>query len=72
MAEKYKGTVRWFNNALGFGFLTTEEDPDKDIFVHYSGINCRGYKTLEEGQMVEFELEDSAKGIQATKVVGLE
>lgn len=72
MAEKFKGTIRWFNNSLGFGFLNSEDEPDKDIFVHYSGINCRGYKTLEEGQKVEFEIEDGKKGPQAVKVVGLE
>lgn len=72
MSEKFKGTIRWFNNALGYGFCAKEDEPDKDIFVHYSGINCRGYKTLEEGQKVEFEIEDGKKGPQAVKVVGLE
>ncbi len=61
-----KGRVKWFNNEKGYGFI---EYPDKeDIFVHYSAINQNGYKTLTEGQCVEFTLLDTAKGYQATNV----
>ena len=49
-----KGTVKWFNNQKGFGFITDEEG--KDVFVHFSGLNMEGYKTLEEGQQVEYEV----------------
>ena len=61
-----KGTVKWFNNQKGYGFISDEEG--KDIFVHYSGLNMDGFKTLEEGQQVEFEVVDGAKGPQATNV----
>lgn len=64
-----KGTVKWFNNQKGFGFITDEEG--KDVFVHFSGLNMEGYKTLEEGQQVEFEVIEGAKGPQATNVTTL-
>lgn len=61
-----RGRVKWFNNEKGYGFI---EYPDKeDIFVHYSAINQSGYKTLMEGQCVEFTLLDTSKGYQATNV----
>ena len=61
-----RGRVKWFNNEKGYGFI---EYPDKeDIFVHYSAINQEGYKTLMEGQCVEFTLLDTSKGYQATNV----
>lgn len=61
-----RGRVKWFNNEKGYGFI---EYPDKeDIFVHYSAINQDGYKTLMEGQCVEFTLLDTSKGYQATNV----
>lgn len=62
-----KGTVRWFNKRKGYGFISDEQG--KDVFVHYSGINMEGYKNLEEGQAVEFELTQGEKGPQATNVV---
>lgn len=62
-----KGTVRWFNKRKGYGFISDEQG--KDVFVHYSGINMEGYKNLEEGQSVEFELTQGEKGPQATNVV---
>ena len=62
-----KGTVRWFNKRKGYGFISDEQG--KDVFVHYSGINMDGYKNLEEGQAVEFELTQGEKGPQATNVV---
>ena len=61
-----KGTVKWFNNQKGYGFFTDEEG--KDVFVHFSGLNMEGFKTLEENQAVEFEVSEGAKGPQATNV----
>ena len=62
-----KGTVKWFNNQTGYGFITAEDG--KDVFVHYSGLNMEGFKSLEEGAAVEFEIADGAKGPQAVNVV---
>ncbi len=64
-----KGTVKWFNNQKGYGFITDESG--KDVFVHYSGLNMDGYKSLEEGAEVEFELTDGDKGPQAINVARL-
>lgn len=64
-----KGTVKWFNNQKGYGFITTEDG--KDVFVHHSSIQGEGYKSLNEGQAVEFQVEQGPKGDQATKVVKL-
>ena len=64
-----KGTVKWFNNQKGYGFISDSEG--KDIFVHYSGLNMDGYKSLEEGQEVEFEVINGEKGPQATNVTKL-
>ena len=61
-----KGTVKWFNKQKGYGFISDETG--KDVFVHYSGIKMEGYKNLEEGQNVEFDLSDGAKGPQAINV----
>ncbi len=63
-----RGKVKWFNNEKGYGFIQME-DQLEDIFVHYSAIVAKGYKTLEEGQAVEFELVQGDKGLQATNVV---
>ena len=60
------GTVKWFNESKGFGFLEQEDGPD--VFVHYSGIVGDGFKTLHEGDQVEFELEESDKGPRAANV----
>ncbi len=62
-----KGKVKWFSNQKGYGFITT--DSGKDVFVHHSAIQGEGYKSLEENQEVEFEVETGPKGEQATKVV---
>ena len=62
-----KGKVKWFNNEKGFGFI--EYNDCEDIFVHYSAIKQEGYKTLSEGQIVEFDLIETAKGLQAINVV---
>lgn len=59
-----KGTVKWFNNQKGYGFITAEDG--KDVFVHFSGLNMEGFKTLEEGAAVEFDITDGAKGPQAS------
>ena len=61
------GTVKWFNNAKGYGFLTPESG-DQDVFIHFSAIKMDGYKTLKEGQSVEFELEQGPKGLHAQNV----
>ncbi len=63
------GTVKWFNNQKGYGFISDSEG--NDIFVHYTGLVMDGFKTLEEGQAVEFEVTEGAKGPQATNVVKL-
>ncbi|MGQ7845954.1 cold-shock protein [Granulosicoccus sp. 3-233] len=62
------GTVKWFNESKGFGFLTQDDGGD-DVFVHFSAIEGEGFKTLSEGQKVTFEVEAGAKGPQATSVI---
>ena len=64
-----RGKVKWFNNQKGYGFITPESG--KDVFVHYSAIQGEGYKSLKEGQEVEFEIEQGPKGEQAKNVVTL-
>ena len=61
-----KGTVKWFNNQKGYGFISDEAG--NDVFVHYSGISTDGFKSLEEGADVEFDVADGSKGPQATNV----
>ena len=68
--SKRKGNVEWFNEAKGFGFITPE-DGSKDVFVHFSAILNDGFKTLAEGQKVEFEIVDGAKGPSAANVVSI-
>lgn len=63
------GTVKWFNNQKGYGFISDAEG--NDVFVHYTGLNMEGYKTLEEGQEVEFDVTEGAKGPQAINVTKL-
>ena len=66
MGEKVEGTVKWFNDSKGFGFI--EQKGGKDVFVHFSAIQGDGYKSLDEGQDVEFDIEKGPKGEQATNV----
>jgi CspA family cold shock protein len=70
MTERKQGTVKWFNARKGYGFIGPDDGTD-DVFVHYSAIQGEGYKTLDEGQEVEFAIEDGPKGMQATEVVPL-
>lgn len=62
-----KGTVKWFNSTKGFGFITNSETGE-DVFVHFSGIASDGYKTLEDGQEVVFDITEGARGLQAVNV----
>ena len=66
MAEREIGTVKWFNSTKGFGFI--EREDEKDVFVHYSEIDDTGYRSLDEGQRVEFTVVDGQKGPQAQQV----
>ena len=68
--SKIKGNVKWFNESKGFGFITPE-DGSKDVFVHFSAIQTNGFKTLAEGQRVEFEITNGAKGPSAANVIAL-
>ena len=65
----FKGRVKWFNNQKGYGFI--QDESGKDIFVHYTGLNMTGFKSLEEGNEVEFDIVQGEKGPQASNVVRL-
>lgn len=67
MGERVSGTVKWFNNAKGFGFIT-REGSEEDLFVHFRSIQGDGYRTLNEGQSVEFLVVEGPKGLQAEEV----
>lgn len=66
-SESQKGVVKWFNDAKGFGFI--EHSSGSDVFVHYSAIVTEGFKTLKDGEQVEYEMKQGPKGFQAVKVV---
>lgn len=66
MADKTRGKVKWFNDAKGYGFI--EQEGGSDVFVHYTAIQGEGYKSLQEGQEVTFEVVEGAKGPQAANV----
>ena len=68
--QRIQGTVRWFSRVKGYGFIQPDGQ-EKDVFVHFSAIIGEGYRNLDEGQRVEFVVEDSPKGPQAVQVVGL-
>jgi len=67
MSETLKGVVKWFNDAKGFGFI--EHTSGKDVFVHYSVIISEGFKTLKDGEEVDYEIKEGPKGLHAAKVV---
>ena len=67
MSERVVGTVKWFNGSKGYGFIARDGGPD--VFVHFSAIQGDGFKNLEEGQKVEFTIEQGPKGLQAANVV---
>ncbi len=69
MSERETGTVKWFNGSKGYGFIQRESGDD--VFVHFSEIQGEGFRNLEEGQNVEFNVEQGQKGLQATKVTTL-
>jgi CspA family cold shock protein len=69
MSERATGTVKWFNGAKGYGFIEQEAGPD--LFVHHTAIRGQGFRNLEEGQNVEFNVEQGPKGLQATDVAVL-
>jgi len=69
MEERIIGTVRWFNNRKGYGFIGREGGDD--VFVHYTAIRMEGFRRLDEGQSVEFSIEEGPRGIQAADVVPL-
>ncbi len=69
MADREKGTVKWFNDAKGFGFI--ERENGEDVFVHHSAIRSEGFRTLSDGQQVEFEVVQGKKGPAAESVVAL-
>ena len=66
MSERVTGTVKWFNGAKGYGFIERDDGPD--VFVHFSAIRGEGFRNLEEGQYVEFTLENDVKGLRAADV----
>jgi cold shock protein len=67
MSERVIGTVKWFNASKGYGFIERQDGPD--VFVHFTAIESDGYRSLQEGQRVEFSIEKGPKGLQAAKVI---
>lgn len=71
MADRKTGTVKWFNNSKGYGFIQ-QTDTNEDVFVHFRSIRGEGYRSLTDGQSVEFEITNGDKGLQAEDVVAVE
>lgn len=69
MSERYTGVVKWFDDSKGYGFISQEQGPD--VFVHFRAIRGEGFRSLREGQQVEFDIVESPKGLQASDVVAL-
>lgn len=69
MAERFKGTIKWFSPSKGYGFIGREDGVD--VFVHFSAIQMEGYKSLKQGQEVEFSIEEGPKGLQAAEVTAV-
>lgn len=69
MSERVTGTVKWFNASKGYGFIERQDGPD--VFVHFSAISGEGFRSLQEGQRVEFTIENGPKGLQAANVVAI-
>jgi len=67
MSDRLTGTVKWFNPSKGYGFI--EQEDGEDVFVHYSDIKMDGFRVLKQGQIAEFEVEESPKGLQASEVI---
>lgn len=70
MSDRIKGTVKWFNGTKGYGFITPD-DASEDVFVHHTAIQAEGFRNLDEGERVEFTIEQGSKGLQATNVAKL-
>ena len=71
MGDRESGAVKWFNRTKGYGFITRDEPANEDIFVHYRAIRGEGYRSLEDGQRVEYSVVEGPKGLQASDVVAL-
>ncbi|MDN5849432.1 MAG: cold-shock protein [Nitrococcus sp.] len=69
MSERYTGVVKWFDDSKGYGFISQEQGPD--VFVHFRAIRGEGFRTLREGQRVEFDVVESPKGLQASDVIAI-
>lgn len=68
MAERARGKVKWFDEDKGYGFIAREDESEEDVFLHFSELNQQGFKTVEEGDELEFEVEMGPKGPKATNV----
>ena len=68
MADRIMGTVKWFNGTKGYGFIAPDDDSE-DVFVHHTAIQAEGFRNLDEGDRVEFVIEQGDKGLQATNVI---